>query len=79
MAEASGYPTTTNVQFGAYPMELRDINVRTEWKYKSLKFGPIIIPWYASPEAQLILVSFVCFLCPGKAVRHNMKLQSLII
>ncbi|PVH97452.1 MFS general substrate transporter [Periconia macrospinosa] len=35
------------------------------WRYKSLKFGPITLPWYASPEAQLILVSFVCFLCPG--------------
>lgn len=25
------------------------------------------IPWYASPEAQITLVAFVCFLCPGKS------------
>ena len=38
------------------------------WKYKSFKIGPITLPWYASPEAQLILVAIVCFLCPGKAL-----------
>lgn len=36
------------------------------WKYRSLRIGPIKLPCYASPESQLILVSFVCFLCPGK-------------
>lgn len=36
------------------------------WMYKSRKIGPITIPYYASPKAQLILVAFVCFLCPGK-------------
>ncbi|CAA9962035.1 MFS-1 multi-domain protein [Pyrenophora teres f. maculata] len=35
------------------------------WKYKNLKIGPVTLPCYASPESQLILVSFVCFLCPG--------------
>ncbi|KAF7172955.1 hypothetical protein CNMCM5623_005099 [Aspergillus felis] len=35
------------------------------WMYKPLKFGPFTLPWFASPEIQLILVSFVCFLCPG--------------
>lgn len=39
------------------------------WRYKNFKFGPFTIPWYASPEAQLLLVSFVCFLCPGKLIR----------
>jgi hypothetical protein len=52
-------------------------NVRSEspnnerpqgWRYRSFKIGPLTIPWYASPEAQLLLVSFVCFLCPGKTV-----------
>lgn len=23
------------------------------------------LPWYASPKTQLVMVSFVCFLCPG--------------
>lgn len=31
------------------------------WMYKSFKG----LPWYASPPTQLVLVSFVCFLCPG--------------
>lgn len=35
------------------------------WKYRARKIGPLAIPWYASPRFQLILVSFVCFLCPG--------------
>ncbi|KAI9934411.1 hypothetical protein ASPWEDRAFT_175140 [Aspergillus wentii DTO 134E9] len=35
------------------------------WMYKPLKLGPWNLPYFASPEMQLILVSFVCFLCPG--------------
>ncbi|KAH2876935.1 hypothetical protein KXW22_003799 [Aspergillus fumigatus] len=35
------------------------------WMYKPLKIGPLTLPWFASPEVQLVLVSFVCFLCPG--------------
>lgn len=34
------------------------------WKYATAKvFGHPI--WYASPKVQLLMVSFVCFLCPG--------------
>ncbi|KAK6340837.1 hypothetical protein TWF696_009155 [Orbilia brochopaga] len=35
------------------------------WLYRERKFGPITIPYYASPISQLLIVSFVCFLCPG--------------
>ncbi|EFR05161.1 DUF895 domain-containing protein [Nannizzia gypsea CBS 118893] len=35
------------------------------WMYRRVKIGHFYTPWYASPVAQLILVSFVCFLCPG--------------
>lgn len=35
------------------------------WMYRSQKLGSIELPWYASPVSQLLLVSFVCFLCPG--------------
>ncbi|KAB8073595.1 MFS general substrate transporter [Aspergillus leporis] len=35
------------------------------WMYKPFKLGPITLPYFASPEFQLVLVSFVCFLCPG--------------
>ncbi|KAI3328127.1 MFS general substrate transporter [Xylariaceae sp. AK1471] len=35
------------------------------WMYKGFRpFGGKEI-WYASPKAQLLMVSFVCFLCPG--------------
>ena len=32
------------------------------WKYKQF-FG---LPYYASPQVQLVLVAFICFLCPGE-------------
>ena len=35
------------------------------WMYKAPKIGPLTLPYYASPWTQLLLVSFVCFLCPG--------------
>lgn len=35
------------------------------WMYKSPKIGPITLSWYASPTSQLLIISFVCFLCPG--------------
>ncbi|KAI1120656.1 MFS general substrate transporter [Nemania abortiva] len=35
------------------------------WKYKGLKLPGCNEIWYASPKAQLLMVSFVCFLCPG--------------
>lgn len=41
------------------------VDTPSGWRYKSFKLGPYTIPWYASPESQLVLVSFVCFLCPG--------------
>lgn len=35
------------------------------WMYRERKIGPVVIPWYASPMFQLLMVSFVCFTCPG--------------
>ena len=34
-------------------------------KYRQLRLGPVGLSWFASPITQLVLVSFVCFLCPG--------------
>lgn len=34
------------------------------WIYKGFNFNGSEI-WYASPKIQLLMVSFVCFLCPG--------------
>ncbi|CAL5868808.1 uncharacterized protein PFLUO_LOCUS3035 [Penicillium psychrofluorescens] len=40
--------------------------VGPSWMYKPmLTIGSFQLPWFASPETQLVLVSFVCFLCPG--------------
>ncbi|KAI0479396.1 major facilitator superfamily domain-containing protein [Xylariaceae sp. FL0804] len=35
------------------------------WMYKGVKVGFGKEVWYASPKVQLLMVSFVCFLCPG--------------
>jgi hypothetical protein len=35
------------------------------WMYRQRKIGPLRLSWYASPRVQLLMVSFVCFLCPG--------------
>ncbi|KAF1839647.1 MFS general substrate transporter [Decorospora gaudefroyi] len=55
----------TNVQEPMRSNEPSGVELPKGWKYKSLKIGPFTLPSYASPESQLILVSFVCFLCPG--------------
>ncbi|KAJ4414924.1 hypothetical protein N0V82_007636 [Gnomoniopsis sp. IMI 355080] len=34
------------------------------WQYKGFKIGKSEL-WYASPKVQLLMVSMVCFLCPG--------------
>lgn len=49
----------------AHSVEPREVGIPTGWKYRSSQLGPITLPWYASPESQLILVSFVCLLGPG--------------
>lgn len=35
------------------------------WKYRRLTIFGYKFPFYASPPIQLLIVSFVCFLCPG--------------
>ena len=34
------------------------------WIYKGFRFGGKEV-WFASPTVQLLMVSFVCFMCPG--------------
>jgi hypothetical protein len=43
------------------------------WKYKQIKIGPITLPWFASPQVQLVMVAFVCFLCPGESESSGMR------
>ena len=61
-ASASPNPSThdnATAEAGTVQTEL------TGWRYKSLRLGPIKIPYYASPQTQLVMVAFVCFMCPG--------------
>lgn len=37
----------------------------TGWKWREFKIAKFSLGWYASPRIQLLMVSFVCFLCPG--------------
>jgi MFS family permease len=37
----------------------------TGWKYRERRILGFRIPHYASPPIQLVIVAFVCFLCPG--------------
>ena len=69
--------TTTDTQLPAHSLEPTG-EIPTGWRYKSSKLGPVALPCYASPESQLILVSFVCFLCPGKAPSHSIVLIRLL-
>ncbi|KAF2718847.1 MFS general substrate transporter [Polychaeton citri CBS 116435] len=57
--------TTFNNTPSPEPSVDREVVLPPGWKYRSLSLGPVKFPWYASPKAQLLLVAFVCFLCPG--------------
>ncbi|KAI4648934.1 uncharacterized protein J4E78_008451 [Alternaria triticimaculans] len=37
----------------------------TSWKYRRFTVLGFKLPWFASPPVQLVIVSFVCFMCPG--------------
>lgn len=41
------------------------LELPNSWKYKRLRLFGFTLPWYASPPIQLLIVSFVCFMCPG--------------
>lgn len=56
---------TTDSNHGV--IENGELVLPNSWKYRQRKLFGHRVPWYASPESQLLLVSFVCFLCPGKS------------
>ena len=66
MASAEKNTALEAVHSPTQSLEDGTVDIPKGWKYKSIKIGPFTLPWYASPEAQLILVAIVCFLCPGK-------------
>jgi hypothetical protein len=41
------------------------LELPASWKYRRFTVLGYRLPWFASPPVQLVIVSFVCFLCPG--------------
>lgn len=41
------------------------LELPNSWKYKRFTVLGYKFPWFASPPVQLVIVSFVCFMCPG--------------
>jgi hypothetical protein len=68
MAEATPEKSAPaqNINTPPHSVDEGDPEIPSGWMYRKRKIGPITIPWYAGPESQLILVAFVCFMCPGK-------------
>lgn len=66
MADAEKSATEHSVQSPEESsQEGQTLEIPKGWRYKQLKIGPLKLPWYASPQVQLVMVAFVCFLCPG--------------
>ncbi|KAL1800877.1 hypothetical protein ACET3X_001219 [Alternaria dauci] len=41
------------------------LDLPPSWKYKRFTVAGFKLPWFASPPVQLVIVSVVCFMCPG--------------
>jgi MFS family permease len=41
------------------------LQLPNSWKYKRFTVLGFQLPWFASPPVQLVIVSLVCFMCPG--------------
>ncbi|KAG4437555.1 hypothetical protein IFR05_006942 [Cadophora sp. M221] len=63
MAPADTPPTVNSEK--EFEETHHDLDLPSGWMYRQRKLGKFNIPWFASPRVQLIMVSFVCFLCPG--------------
>ena len=58
-------PATGHMQELSIEEPVGTIVLPEGWMYRQRKLGPFRLSWYASPKVQLLMVSFVCFLCPG--------------
>ena len=58
---------TEHVGSATQSVEAGSIDLPSGWMYKRPRLGPLRFSWYASPESQIVLVAFVCFLCPGRS------------
>lgn len=59
--DETGQPQSATIDAGTEP---ETISRPSGWMYKGVKIGRREV-WYASPIIQLLMVSMVCFLCPG--------------
>jgi len=66
MADAEKAPPTEAVHTPTQSLEGGNVDIPKGWMYRNWKIGAFRLPWYASPEVQLLLVAFTCFLCPGQ-------------
>jgi len=41
------------------------LDLPKSWMYRRITIAGFKLPWFASPPVQLVIVSFVCFMCPG--------------
>lgn len=41
------------------------LDLPKSWQYRRFTIAGFKLPWFASPPVQLVIVSFVCFMCPG--------------
>jgi MFS family permease len=41
------------------------LQLPNSWKYRRFTIAGFKLPWFASPPVQLVIVSLVCFMCPG--------------
>ncbi|KAF3924658.1 hypothetical protein AA313_de0204453 [Arthrobotrys entomopaga] len=67
VSEKTGVPVGTTVDLDsekAVP-PYDTAQERTGWLYRERRIGPFTLPYYAAPISQLLIVAFVCFLCPG--------------
>ncbi|PRP87050.1 DUF895 domain membrane protein [Planoprotostelium fungivorum] len=60
-----GRPESADNNGSARDEDGKEVDLPKGWMYKQRNVGPVALPWYASPMTQLLLVSFVCFFCPG--------------
>ena len=49
------------------PAEDTEAELPSGWIYKTVRIRGKKL-WYASPQVQITMVAFVCFLCPGKNI-----------
>ncbi|KAK6521391.1 hypothetical protein TWF506_001611 [Arthrobotrys conoides] len=65
VSEKTGLPVGAAVEHDSEKGHPEYNEPPTGWLYRERKLGPITLPYYASPISQLLIVAFVCFLCPG--------------